>query len=37
MGLTCKPIGKLKSIMSKMENKLKEEKKEQKGKRKDGK
>lgn len=26
MGLTCKPVGKFKSIMKKMENKLAEEK-----------
>lgn len=27
MGITCKPIGKFKSIMRKMENKLEKEKK----------
>ena len=37
MGLTCKPIGKFKSIMRKMENKLEEERKTQKSKKKDGK
>lgn len=36
MGLTCKPIGKMKSIMRKVENKLEEEKKTQKNKKKDG-
>lgn len=37
MGITCKPIGKFKSIMRKMENKLEEERKVQKNKKKDGK
>lgn len=37
MGLTCKPVGKFKCIMSKMENKLEENKKVQKGKEKEGK
>lgn len=37
MGLTCKPVGKFKSIMRKMENKLEADKKAQKNKKKDGK
>lgn len=37
MGLTCKPVGKFKSIMRKMENKLEADKKLQKDKKKDGK
>lgn len=37
MGTTCKPIGKFKSIMRKMENKLEEERKVQKSKKKNGK
>lgn len=37
MGLTCKPIGKIKSIMRKMENQLEEERKAQKTKKKGGK
>lgn len=37
MGLTCKPVNKFKSIMRKVENKLEEDKKVQKNKKKDGK
>lgn len=37
MGLTCKPIGKFKSIMRKMENKLEVDKKAHKDKKKEGK
>lgn len=37
MGLTCKPVGKFKSIMRKVENKLEADKKTQKNKKKDGK
>lgn len=37
MGLTCKPVGKIKSIMRKMKNKLEEEKRTQRNKKKDGK
>lgn len=37
MGLTCKPVGKFKSIMRKIENKLEEEKRTYKNKKKDGK
>lgn len=37
MGTTCKPIGKFKSIMIKMENKLEEERKVQKSKKRNNK
>lgn len=37
MGTTCKPIGKFESIMRKMENKLEEERKVQKSKKRNNK
>lgn len=37
MGSTCKPVGKFKSIIRKMENELEENKKALKNKKKDGK
>lgn len=37
MGITCKPIGKVKSFIRKMENKLEEETKAQKAKKKEDK
>lgn len=37
MGLTCKPIGKFKAVMKKVENQLEENKKVHKNKKKDGK
>lgn len=37
MGITCKPISKFKSIMRKMENKIEEERKTHKNKKKDDK
>lgn len=37
MGITCKPVGKFKSIMRTMENKLEEERKAQKSKKRNNK